>query len=107
MIKRLILLIFLAMFVFLSGCTRDKEIVYSTIYPTLPPLQSPNVLALSECQWSVPSNNETNIIIGLDENNFRCYIENKEIIREQMALYEKFVNEVNKERNEWNKLNKK
>ena len=45
--------------------------------------------------------------MGLDEKNFKCYIENKEIIREQLKLYHNFVEEVNAERSEWNKLNAK
>ena len=42
----------------------------------------------------------------MDERNFKCYVENKEIVREQMKLYQNFVKEVNAERKQWNELNK-
>ena len=43
----------------------------------------------------------------MDEKNFKCYVENKEIVREQMKLYQNFVKEVNLERENWSKLNEK
>lgn len=91
--------------ILLCGCSTQKEIVYTTIYPTLPPLQEPNVLSLNSCKWSYPAIKDNNVFIGMDEANFKCYVENKEIIREQLLLYKKFVEQVNKERAEWNKLN--
>lgn len=91
----------------LSGCSlfTKEKVIYSTVYPSLPPLESPNVLSLNTCQWEYPLVKDDKVFIGLDEQNFKCYIENKEIIREQMKLYENFVKEVNTERAEWNKLN--
>ena len=97
---------FIGMFL-LSGCSlfTNEKVVYSTVYPSLPPLESPNVLSLNTCQWEYPLIKDEKVFIGLDEQNFKCYIENKEIVREQMKLYENFVKEVNLEREEWNKLN--
>lgn len=91
---------------FLCACSTQKEIVYTTIYPSLPPLQEPNVLSLDTCQWTYPLVKDEKVFIGLDETNFKCYVENKEIMREQLLLYKKFVEKVNEEREEWNKLNK-
>ena len=90
----------------LSGCVRDKEVVYSTIYPTLNSLQSPLVLNTKACSWTYPIVKDEKVFIGLDEEQFKCYIENQEIQREQRKLYENFVKQVNEERQEWNKLNK-
>ena len=106
MIKNLLLLLFLLLITMLSACSTQKEIVYTTIYPSLPPLQEPNVLSLDTCQWTYPLIKDEKVFIGLDETNFKCYVENKEIMREQLLLYKKFVEKVNEEREEWNKLNK-
>ena len=99
--------IILVFMLVLSGCATQKEVVYTTIYPSLQPLQSPNVLSIDSCKWTYPLIKDDKVFIGLDEENFKCYIENKEVIREQMKLYQQFVNEVNAERAEWNKLNSK
>ena len=98
-----------ALAILLSGCSlfSDKEVIYTTIYPSLPPLQEPNVLSLNACEWSYPENPDSKVFIGMDERNFKCYVENKEIVREQMKLYQNFVKEVNVERENWSKLNKK
>ena len=104
----LLITIFIAtlVLVLMSGCARDKEIVYSTIYPNLNELQSPLVLNTKSCTWTYPLVKDEKVFIGLDEEQFRCYIENQEIQREQRKLYENFVKQVNEERKEWNKLNK-
>jgi hypothetical protein len=85
----------------------NEKVIYSTVYPSLPPLQEPNVLSLNTCEWEYPLYKDDKVFVGLDEKNFKCYIENKEIIREQLKLYHNFVEEVNSERAEWNKLNTK
>ena len=89
----------------LTGCSTDREVIYSTIYPNLNELQSPLVLNTNACKWTYPIVQDDKVFIGLDEENFRCYIENQEIQREQRKLYENFVKQVNSERKEWNKLN--
>ena len=93
----------------LGGCSlfTNEKVIYSTVYPSLPPLQEPNVLSLNTCEWEYPLHKDDKVFVGLDEKNFKCYIENKEIIREQLKLYHNFVEEVNAERSEWNKLNAK
>lgn len=106
MFKNLLLLLFLLLITILSACSTQKEVVYTTIYPSLPPLQEPNVLSLDTCQWTYPLVKDEKVLIGLDETNFKCYVKNKEIMREQLLLYKKFVEKVNEEREEWNKLNK-
>lgn len=97
-----------ALAILLSGCSLfgNKEVIYTTIYPSLPPLQEPNVLSLETCEWIYPENKDDKVFIGMDERNFKCYVENKEIVREQMKLYQNFVKEVNAERKQWNELNK-
>jgi hypothetical protein len=91
--------------ILLCACSSQKEVVYTTIYPNLQPLQEPNVLSLNTCTWTYPIIKDEKVFIGFDEDNFKCYVENKEIMREQLLLYKKFVDQVNKERAEWNKLN--
>ena len=109
-VLQFILITFVAMILMaiLSGCSlfTKEKVIYSTVYPSLPPLQEPNVLSLNTCEWMYPASKDENVFIGLDEKNFKCYIENKEIIREQLQLYHNFVNEVNSERQQWNELNK-
>lgn len=97
-----------ALAILLSGCSlfTEEKVIYSTIYPSLPPLQEPNVLTLNACEWTYPENPDSKVFIGMDEKNFKCYVENKEIVREQLKLYQNFVKEVNEERKSWNELNK-
>lgn len=101
--KKIILI--LGIMILLSSCTPKTETVYVATYPTLPQLSEPNILRLETCQWKYIENNNE-LIIGMDESNFKCYIKNKETIREQILLYKKFIKAINKERMEWNNLNK-
>ena len=97
----------LALLLLLTACTTTKtEIVYKTVYPELPTVESPLVLATLPCKFSLPSDKEGNIFIGFDKDNYKCYLKNQEINREQKLLYEKFVDEINKERQNWKNLNK-
>ena len=91
----------------LSGCSlfTEEKVVYTTVYPSLPPLTEPNVLSLNTCEWEYPLYKDDKVFVGLDEKNFKCYTENKEIMREQLKLYHNFVEEVNLERKNWSKLN--
>lgn len=100
--KKIVVLILVLM---LCACTTKPEIVYRNVYPNLPQLESPLTLATTSCHFSVPKNNDS-IYIGFDEENFKCYLKNEEIHREQKLLYEKFIEEINIERKKWNDLNK-
>ena len=108
---RFVIITFIGLFIIalLSGCSlfTNEKVIYSTVYPSLPSLQEPNVLSLNTCEWEYPLYKDDKVFVGLDEKNFKCYIENKEIIREQLKLYHNFVEEINAERSEWNKLNAK
>lgn len=95
----------LALLLLLTACTTTKtEVVYKTVYPELPQIESPLVLATLPCKFSMPKNDET-IFVGFDKENYKCYLKNQEINREQKLLYEKFVDEINKERQKWKNLN--
>lgn len=95
----------LALLLLLTACTTTKtEVVYKTVYPELPQIESPLVLATLPCKFSMPTNDET-IFVGFDKENYKCYLKNQEINREQKLLYEKFVDEINKERQKWKNLN--
>ena len=95
----------LALLLLLTACTTNKtEVVYKTVYPELPQIESPLVLATLPCKFSMPTNDET-IFVGFDKENYKCYLKNQEINREQRLLYEKFVDEINKERQKWKNLN--
>lgn len=99
-------LLMVMMMFMLIGCVRTKtEYVYKNVYPELPQVESPLVLATLPCKFSMPKNDET-IFVGFDKENYKCYLKNQEINREQKLLYEKFVNEINKERQNWKNLNK-
>jgi hypothetical protein len=90
----------------LLGCVRTKtEYVYKNVYPELPQVESPLVLATLPCKFTMPET-ESNIFVGFDKENYKCYLKNQEINREQKLLYEKFVKEINKERQNWKNLNK-
>lgn len=91
----------------LCACASEKEVIYKSVYPNLPQLESPLVLSTSPCKFSLPENPDSNIFIGFDKENFKCYLRNQELNREQKLLFEKFVDEVNKERKIWNDANKK
>lgn len=101
--KKIIILI-IAML--LCACTTKTEIVYKSVYPDLPQLESPLILTTSPCKFSYPSNEDSNIFVGFDKENYKCYLKNQEINREQKLLYEQFIKEINKERQNWNNLNK-
>ena len=95
----------LALLLLLTACTTTKtEVVSKTVYPELPQIESPLVLATLPCKFSMPTNDET-IFVGFDKENYKCYLKNQEINREQKLLYEKFVDEINKERQKWKNLN--
>ena len=98
-------LLMVMMMFMLLGCVRTKtEYVYKNVYPELPQVESPLVLATLPCKFSMPKNDET-IFVGFDKENYKCYLKNQEINREQKLLYEKFVDEINKERQKWKNLN--
>lgn len=102
--KKILLILSLLM---LCACSTTKtEIVYKSVYPSLPQLESPLILANYPCKFSYPSDKETNIFVGFDKENYKCYLKNQEINREQRLLYEQFINEINLERQKWNDLNK-
>lgn len=95
----------LFLILFLVSCTTTKtEVVYKNVYPELPLIEQPNVLTLHACKFSFPENDES-IFIGFDKENYKCYLKNQEINREQKLLYQKVIDEINKERSEWKKLN--
>lgn len=97
--------IFMIFIILLCSCTTvETKIVYKNVYPELPQLESPLILSTIPCKFSIPENNDK-VFIGFDKENFKCYLKNQEIIREQKLLYEKFINEINNERLKWNKLN--
>lgn len=98
--KKILLAVFL-----LFGCTTKTEVIYQSVYPELPELKSPLVLSIKSCHFSKPQNDNV-IYVGFDKENYKCYLKNQEIIREQILLYENFIQEINNERNEWKKLNK-
>lgn len=87
------------------SCATKKEIVYKNVYPNLPQLESPQVLSLNVCKFDIPTNDET-FFIGFTKENYKCYLKNQEIQREQRLLYEKFINQINLERQQWTELNK-
>ena len=92
--------------IILCSCTQ-KEYIQVNQYPTLPQLKSPQILTLNTCEFILPEDENSKIFVGFDEKNYKCYIKNQEINREQKLLYEKFIEEINLERKKWNELNKK
>lgn len=100
-------IIFLIIAFTLCACSTTRtEIVYKNVYPDLPQIESPLILSNIPCKFSMPENKDSNIFIGFDEENFKCYLKNQEINREQKLLFEKFVDEINKERLQWKNMNK-
>lgn len=91
----------------LCACATKTEVIYQPVYPNLPQLESPLILSNIPCKFSMPENQTDKFFIGFDKENFKCYLKNQEINREQKLLFEKFVNEINKERKIWNNANKK
>lgn len=98
------IIILTIMFVLLA-CTPKTEYVYKTVYPDLPAISMPNILTLHTCKFSIPENDK-NIFVGFDKENYKCYLKNQEINREQKLLYQKVIEEMNNERIKWKNLNK-
>ena len=74
-----------------------KEIQMVTVYPDLPVVSQPNILSLNACKFSLPKNDDS-IFVGFDKENYKCYLKNQEINREQKLLYQKVIDEMNQER---------
>ena len=89
----------------LIACTPKEKIVYKSVYPDLPVVSQPNILTLNACKFSFPKNDDS-IFIGFDKENYKCYLKNQEINREQKLLYQKVIDEMNQERIKWKELNK-
>ena len=98
--KMLFIILFL-----IAGCAPKTEYVYKTVYPDLPEISQPNVLTLHACKFAYPKE-ESDIFVGFDKENYKCYLKNQEINREQKLLYQKVINEVNAERLKWKNMNK-
>ena len=99
-------ILMIMMMLLVIGCTTTKtEIVYKNVYPNLPLIEQPNVLTLHACKFSFPKNDDS-IFIGFDKENYKCYLKNQEINREQKLLYQKVIDEMNQERIKWKELNK-
>lgn len=92
--------------IFVYGCASKPEVIYKSIYPELPNVESPLILSNIPCKFSIPENPNERIFIGFDKENFKCYLKNQEINREQKLLYEKFIEQINQERQQWKELNK-
>ena len=101
------ILIILLTLMLCACATTETKIVYQSVYPSLPQLESPMILATSPCKFSMPKAQDEKVFIGFDKDNFKCYLKNQEINREQKLLFEDFVKEINLERQKWNELNKK
>lgn len=97
--KWLFLVIFL-----ITSCVKT-EYVPIVKYPDLPVIQQPNILSLNACKFSLPKNDDS-IFVGFDKENYKCYLKNQEINREQKLLYQKVIDEMNQERIKWKELNK-
>ena len=97
--KWLFLVIFL-----ITSCVKT-EYIYKNVYPDLPIIQQPNILSLNACKFSLPKNDDS-IFVGFDKENYKCYLKNQEINREQKLLYQKVIDEMNQERIKWKELNK-
>ena len=103
MIKKIFVILVM---IVVCGCTTVKtETVYKSVYPDLPELESPLILSNVSCKFSLPENPNSNIFIGFDKENYKCYLKNQEINREQKLLYEKFIEQINQERRQWKEMN--
>lgn len=92
--------------ILISSCSffsKKSTILY--VYPDLPVVSQPNILTLNACKFSIPKNDDS-IFIGFDKENYKCYLKNQEINREQKLLYKKVIDEMNQERIKWKELNK-
>ncbi len=90
----------------LIACANKTEVIYKSVYPSLPQLESPLVLKTNACQFIMPKSENEDIFVGFTKEQYKCYVKNQEIHREQNKLYEKFIQEINKERQKWSELNK-
>lgn len=93
------LLFFIALMV-MFGCTQTKiETVYKSVYPNLPDVSYPQTLRAEICRFE-PVQDEK-LVVGFDEANLKCYLNNQEVFKKQISLYQKKIDMINAERKEW------
>lgn len=99
--KLLLILIFL-----LAACgntvTPPVRVITTTSYPSLPPMSKPLPANLMPYKYTLP--NDANAYRCFDYNNFGIYLTNMTKLRELIKLYDGRIDEVNRQRIEWNKI---
>jgi len=99
--KKLITWIVFILAILLSfSCTKIKtEYVYKPVYPNLPDVTYPQTLRAEICKFEPVVDDK--IIVGFDEANLKCYLNNQEVFKKQISLYQKKIDMVNEERKDW------
>lgn len=98
--KIIIVIIAFIIALLITGCVKTKtEYVYKSIYPNLPDVSYPQTLRAEICKFS-PVNDEK-VIVGYDKENLKCYLNNQEVFKKQISLYQKKIDMINAERKEW------
>lgn len=96
----IIVIIVFGMIMMIAGCTRTKtEYVYKSVYPNLPDITYPQTLRAEICKFTPVG--KDGVVVGYDKENLKCYLNNQEVYKKQIALYQKKIDMVNTERKEW------
>ena len=101
MIKKIVIWILLVFIIcILFSCTKvETQYVYKSVYPNLPDVSYPQTLRAEICKFS-PVKDEK-VIVGYDKENLKCYLNNQEVFKKQISLYQKKIDMINAERKEW------
>ena len=96
----IIIFIVVATIMMITGCTRTKtEYVYKSVYPNLPDITYPQTLRAEICKFTPVG--KDGVVVGYDKENLKCYLNNQEVYKKQITLYQKKIDMVNTERKEW------
>lgn len=101
MIKKIIIwIVFIFAILCAFGCTKTVyQTEYKSVYPNLPDVSYPQTLRAEICKFEPV--NKDNIVVGFDKQNLKCYLNNQEVFKKQISLYQKKIDMVNTERKEW------
>lgn len=98
--KIIIWIVFLFSILCAFGCTKTvTQTVYQPIYPNLPDVTYPQTLRAEICKFT-PVTQEP-VVVGFDKENLKCYLNNQEVFKKQISLYQKKIDMINEERKEW------
>ena len=97
---------------FLQACgpTNGLQLISSRQFPSLPDMSAPESEPLGEVKWDIPRDSSgtvlnSNIFIGLSNDNWLVFQSNWNIIQAREAMWQARLLEINRQRAEWRRGN--